>query len=81
MSIIVSSPVVYNKNGSVRKPLGRKKVYVRPCTKYPTHGIKACVAKKGDTSISSLIAKKAQKKKSNKFLDEKNKKFEFYIFI
>ncbi|RNA08966.1 hypothetical protein BpHYR1_018149 [Brachionus plicatilis] len=24
-------------------------VYVRPCTKYPTHGIKACVAKQGDT--------------------------------
>ncbi|RNA45138.1 hypothetical protein BpHYR1_045643 [Brachionus plicatilis] len=24
-------------------------VYVRPCTKYPIHGIKACVAKQGDT--------------------------------
>ncbi|RNA28733.1 hypothetical protein BpHYR1_015304 [Brachionus plicatilis] len=70
-STSASKPVVYNKNGSVRKSLGRKKalsaaikieiffeallfylnfyykryVYVRPCTKYPTHGIKACVAK------------------------------------
>ncbi|RMZ99849.1 hypothetical protein BpHYR1_050551, partial [Brachionus plicatilis] len=25
-------------------------VYVRPCTKYPIHGIKACVAKQGDTT-------------------------------
>ncbi|RNA01351.1 hypothetical protein BpHYR1_019384, partial [Brachionus plicatilis] len=24
-------------------------VYVRPCTKYPIHSIKACVAKQGDT--------------------------------
>ncbi|RNA11922.1 hypothetical protein BpHYR1_017145 [Brachionus plicatilis] len=30
-------------------------VYVRPCTKYPTHGIKACVAKQGDTSSSEVI--------------------------
>ncbi|RMZ96182.1 hypothetical protein BpHYR1_039949, partial [Brachionus plicatilis] len=27
----------------------KPRVYVRPCTKYPTHGIKACVAKQGDT--------------------------------
>ncbi|RNA11158.1 hypothetical protein BpHYR1_004351 [Brachionus plicatilis] len=48
-SISVSTPVVYNKNCSVRKPLGRKKG--QPCTKYPIHGIKACVAKQGDTKI------------------------------
>ncbi|RNA13222.1 hypothetical protein BpHYR1_027178 [Brachionus plicatilis] len=41
-STSVSTPVVYNKNGSV---------YVRPCTKYPTHDIKACVAKQGDTNM------------------------------
>ncbi|RNA13032.1 hypothetical protein BpHYR1_010878 [Brachionus plicatilis] len=29
----------------------KPRVYVRPCTKYPTHGIKACVAKQGDTKI------------------------------
>ncbi|RNA07744.1 hypothetical protein BpHYR1_005526 [Brachionus plicatilis] len=78
--IPASTPVFYNKNGSVRKPLGRKKaynpesliriffearlfylnfyykryVYVRPCTKYPTHGIKACVAKQGDTNTNSF---------------------------
>ncbi|RNA01303.1 hypothetical protein BpHYR1_043783 [Brachionus plicatilis] len=33
----------------------KPRVYVRPCTKYPTHGIKACVAKQGDTII---LAKK-----------------------
>ncbi|RNA17649.1 hypothetical protein BpHYR1_028439 [Brachionus plicatilis] len=33
------------KNVKILKPL----VYVRPCTKYPIHGIKACVAKQGDT--------------------------------
>ncbi|RNA13439.1 hypothetical protein BpHYR1_037247 [Brachionus plicatilis] len=27
----------------------KPRVYVRPCTKYPTHGIKACVSKQGDT--------------------------------
>ncbi|RNA15185.1 hypothetical protein BpHYR1_049162 [Brachionus plicatilis] len=27
----------------------KPRVYVRPCTKYPIHGIKACVAKQGDT--------------------------------
>ncbi|RNA24849.1 hypothetical protein BpHYR1_043697 [Brachionus plicatilis] len=27
----------------------KRYVYVRPCTKYPTHGIKACVAKQGNT--------------------------------
>ncbi|RNA09581.1 hypothetical protein BpHYR1_039301 [Brachionus plicatilis] len=27
----------------------KPRVHVRPCTKYPTHGIKACVAKQGDT--------------------------------
>ncbi|RNA32727.1 hypothetical protein BpHYR1_013860 [Brachionus plicatilis] len=27
----------------------KPRVYVRPCTKYPTHGIKACVAKQGYT--------------------------------
>ncbi|RNA40387.1 hypothetical protein BpHYR1_001285, partial [Brachionus plicatilis] len=30
-------------------------IYVRPCTKYPTHGIKACVAKQGDTNISCFL--------------------------
>ncbi|RNA08727.1 hypothetical protein BpHYR1_051465 [Brachionus plicatilis] len=36
--LVVSTPVVTTRM-----------VYVRPCTKYPIHGIKACVAKKGDT--------------------------------
>ncbi|RNA00673.1 hypothetical protein BpHYR1_030520, partial [Brachionus plicatilis] len=30
-------------------------VYVRPCTKYPIHGIKPCVAKQGDTKKNGLI--------------------------
>ncbi|RNA04828.1 hypothetical protein BpHYR1_008870 [Brachionus plicatilis] len=29
----------------------KPRVYVSPCTKYPFHGIKACVAKQGDTLI------------------------------
>ncbi|RNA21607.1 hypothetical protein BpHYR1_049397 [Brachionus plicatilis] len=31
----------------------KPRVYVRPCTKYPTHGIKACVAKQGDTMLDT----------------------------
>ncbi|RNA19176.1 hypothetical protein BpHYR1_013074 [Brachionus plicatilis] len=37
--------MIYTGKYLVLKP----RVYVRPCTKYPTHGIKACVAKQGDT--------------------------------
>ncbi|RMZ92885.1 hypothetical protein BpHYR1_036478, partial [Brachionus plicatilis] len=42
-------------------------VYVRPCTKYPTYGIKTCVAKQGDThfksfSISNYTVKEALQK-------------------
>ncbi|RNA17645.1 hypothetical protein BpHYR1_028434 [Brachionus plicatilis] len=33
-----------------------KNVYVRPCTKYPTHGIKACVAKQGDTINKDIFS-------------------------
>ncbi|RNA37492.1 hypothetical protein BpHYR1_005127 [Brachionus plicatilis] len=29
----------------------KPRVYVRPCTKYPTYGIKACVAKQGETIL------------------------------
>ncbi|RNA43670.1 hypothetical protein BpHYR1_001985 [Brachionus plicatilis] len=32
----------------------KPRVYVRPCTKYPTHGIKACVAKQGDTTFFQI---------------------------
>ncbi|RNA13876.1 hypothetical protein BpHYR1_017212 [Brachionus plicatilis] len=43
----------------------KPRVYVRPCTKYPIHGIKACVAKQGDTiELKSL-------KKSDKFNKKK----------
>ncbi|RNA44094.1 hypothetical protein BpHYR1_010945 [Brachionus plicatilis] len=30
-------------------------VYVRPCTKYPTYGIKACVAKQGETIVFNSV--------------------------
>ncbi|RNA00257.1 hypothetical protein BpHYR1_035326 [Brachionus plicatilis] len=36
----------------------KRYVYVRPCTKYPIHGIKACVAKQGDTYLNGGYAVK-----------------------
>ncbi|RNA31569.1 hypothetical protein BpHYR1_048572 [Brachionus plicatilis] len=33
----------------------KPRVYVRPCTKYPTRGIKACVAKQGDTRNNDFL--------------------------
>ncbi|RNA06981.1 hypothetical protein BpHYR1_002272 [Brachionus plicatilis] len=33
----------------------KPQVYVRPCTKYPTHGIKACVAKQANTVYPEWI--------------------------
>ncbi|RNA26696.1 hypothetical protein BpHYR1_036625 [Brachionus plicatilis] len=32
----------------------KPRVYVRPCIKYPTYGIKACVAKRGYGKIKSF---------------------------
>ncbi|RNA18772.1 hypothetical protein BpHYR1_049652 [Brachionus plicatilis] len=47
--------MIYTGEYLVLKP----RVYVRPCTKYPTHGIKACVAKQGDTLVSKEFLIKA----------------------
>ncbi|RNA11727.1 hypothetical protein BpHYR1_034180 [Brachionus plicatilis] len=61
-------PIVYNKNGSHNSNFKtptllfylnfyyKRYVYVRPCTKYPTHGIKACVVKQGDTLIIVTVS-------------------------
>ncbi|RNA28841.1 hypothetical protein BpHYR1_039091 [Brachionus plicatilis] len=38
----------------------KRYVYVRPCTKYPTHGIKACVAKQGDTLMGVFLKLKSR---------------------
>ncbi|RNA11882.1 hypothetical protein BpHYR1_033332 [Brachionus plicatilis] len=35
----------------------KPRVYVRPCTKYPTYGIKACVANQGDTDLRKIYKK------------------------
>ncbi|RMZ95249.1 hypothetical protein BpHYR1_028204 [Brachionus plicatilis] len=46
---ISQTPNISQFISSVQIPLDIMMVYVRPCTKYPIHGIKACVAKQGDT--------------------------------
>ncbi|RMZ97268.1 hypothetical protein BpHYR1_048326 [Brachionus plicatilis] len=48
----------------VHAPFTETRVYVRPCTKYPIHGIKACVAKQGDTQYVDIILQ-PQKPKHN----------------
>ncbi|RNA32231.1 hypothetical protein BpHYR1_023147 [Brachionus plicatilis] len=48
---ISQTPYISQCLSSVQIPLDIMMVYVRPCTKYPIHGIKACVAKQGDTVV------------------------------
>ncbi|RMZ98001.1 hypothetical protein BpHYR1_041343 [Brachionus plicatilis] len=57
----------------------KRYVYVRPCTKYPTHGIKACVAKQGDTETNDSFGVPIKSHESFKFYFS-NKIIKFMVF-